>query len=61
MTTIDHNYYKWNIYSGDYYRDYDTSYTYFRKVLLKKRVIKLAKILLYMGMFFSLLVLLMNL
>jgi hypothetical protein len=58
--SINHNYYNWNISSGDYYRDYESTESYDKKVANKKRIEKLTKIVLYMGMFFSLLIFLVN-
>ena len=57
---INHNYYDWNISSGDYYRDYESTERYDKKMANKKRIEKLSKIALYMGIFFSLLIILMN-
>ena len=58
--SINHNYYNWNISSGDYYRDYESTESYDRKVTNKKRIGKLTKIAIYMGTFFSLLIILLN-
>jgi hypothetical protein len=55
-TSINHNYYKWTISSGDYYRDYESTQDYARKLALKKTIKRLSKIVLYMGLSFSFLV-----
>jgi hypothetical protein len=52
----DHNYYKWTIASGDYFRSYESTETYARKLAAKKTIKRLSKILLYMGISISLLV-----
>jgi fatty-acid desaturase len=55
--TLNHSYYKWTISSGDYYRTYESTETYDKKVAMKKRLFKLTKILLYMSLPYTLLIL----
>jgi hypothetical protein len=55
-TTIDHNYYKWNISSGDYYRSYESTESYAKKIAAKKLVKRVSKICIYMSLSFSLLI-----
>ena len=57
MTTINHNYYKWNISSGDYYRSYESTESYAKKLAMKKRIKTLTKIFIYMGVSVSILIL----
>jgi len=52
---MNHNYYKWNITLGDYYRDYESTERYAKKIANKKRIEKFAKIFIYMSISFSLL------
>jgi uncharacterized membrane protein len=56
-TTINHNYYKWNISSGDYYRDYESTEQYAKKLAMKKKIKKLTKIFITMGISYSILTL----
>jgi len=56
--SINHNYYNWKISSGDYYRDYESTERYEKKVAMKKRLEKFKRIFLYMGISFTLLILL---
>jgi hypothetical protein len=58
--SINHNYYNWNISSGDYYRDYESTEHYDKKIANKKKIEKLTKVSLYMGIFFALLIVLIN-
>lgn len=54
---MDHNYYKWTINSGDYYRSYESTESYAKKLAAKKTVRKVSKIFLYMSLSSSLLLL----
>ena len=56
-TTINHRYYQWNIKSGDYYRTYESTEGYAKKLAMKKRLDKLTKIVIYMSLSFSLILL----
>ncbi|MDR3666246.1 MAG: hypothetical protein P4L35_05335 [Ignavibacteriaceae bacterium] len=56
-TTIDHNYYKWTINSGDYYRSYESTESYAKKLAVKKAVSRISKIFLYMSLSFAILIL----
>jgi hypothetical protein len=56
-SAIDHNYYKWTINSGDYYRSYESTESYARKLAAKKTVKRVSKIFLYMCLSFYLLLL----
>ena len=55
--TLNHSYYQWTITSGDYYRSYESTETYDKKIAMKKRISKISKILLYMSIPYSLLIL----
>jgi hypothetical protein len=55
--SLNNNYYNWNISSGDYYRSYESTERYEKKQIKKKKIEKLMKVILYMGVFFSLLIL----
>jgi len=55
--SLNNNYYNWNISSGDYCRSYESTERYEKKQIKKRKIEKLKKVILYMGMFFSLLIL----
>lgn len=54
---MDHNYYNWTINSGDYYRSYESTKGYARKLAVRKTVRKVSKIFIYMSLSSSLLLL----
>jgi hypothetical protein len=50
---LNHRYYNWTIKSGDYLRDYESTEKYAKKIAMKKKISKLAKTVLYMGISIS--------
>jgi hypothetical protein len=54
--SINDNYYNWKISSGDYYRDYESTERYGKKLAMKRRIERFTKIFIYMGISFSILI-----
>ena len=55
-TTERHKYYKWNISSGDYYKDYESTEGYVKKFARDRRIKKNMKVLGYLVAFSSALI-----
>jgi hypothetical protein len=52
---INNNYYHWDISKGDYYRDYESTLRYEKKLKMRKKLKGLTRIFIYMGLFVTIL------
>ena len=52
---INNNYYHWDISKGDYYRDYESTLHYEKKLKMRKNLKGLTRIFIYMGIFVAVL------
>lgn len=60
ISTINHNYYKWNIKLGDYRKDYESTEEYARKCLAKNRLKKITGVGLILSFTFAILMFLIS-